>query len=166
MPRGATVRISLGVGFWLWAVALGIPPVRARAQEVTPLPGTQPLTRQGDLSAQMVAGIQEYLLRETDRSVVERAKLWARDFSSREAYVRSVQPNRERFRRYLGAVDERLPVTALEFLESTQMPAKVAETERYAVYAVRWPVFEGVHGEGLLLQPKRLYSAPRQPCVL
>src|SRR5439155_19147263 len=29
-----------------------------------------------------------------------------------------------------------------------------AETDLYKVYAIRWPVFEGVDGEGLLLEPK------------
>ena len=42
----------------------------------------------------------------------------------------------------------------MEYVASTSEPSLVAETERYAVHAVRWPVFEGVHGEGLLLQPK------------
>src|SRR2546428_14166775 len=34
-------------------------------------------------------------------------------------------------------------------------PALVAETGAYRVYQVRWPVLEGVSGEGLLLEPKR-----------
>ena len=32
--------------------------------------------------------------------------------------------------------------------------ATVAQTESYTIYAVRWPVFEGVFGEGLWLKPK------------
>ena len=137
------------------AAVLVLFPLVMLGQEETPLPGTQPLTAQGDRSARMGAGIHRFLLRETEHSVAERARFWARDFASRAAYEKSVQPNRDRFRRYIGAVDERLPVKALEFLGSTETPEKVAETERYGVYAVRWPVFEGVHGEGLLLQPKR-----------
>src|SRR5438034_761491 len=129
------------------------------AQEVTPLPGSGPLTRQGDLSAQMVAGIDKFFMREIERSVQERQKFWKRDFSSREAYERSLQPNRERFRKAIGAVDPRLPVTALEYVSTTASPAKVAETPTYIVYAVRWRVFDGVYGEGLLLQPKGLAVA-------
>ncbi len=119
-----------------------------------PLPGTQPLTLSGDLSAQMVEGIDKFLLREIDRSTEQRAKLWQRDFTSRDAYTKSIQPNRERFRKMIGAVDERLPVTALEYVGSTDEPSLVAETASYTAHAVRWPVFEGVFGEGLLLQPK------------
>ena len=125
----------------------------SRAQNAS-LPGTQPLTLQGDLSAQMVAGIDKFLLREIDRSTGERARLWKRDFSSREAYEKSVTPNRERFRKSVGAVDARLPVVELEFVETTLEPSLVAETDSYTIRAVRWPVFEGVFGEGLLLQPK------------
>ena len=130
----------------LWACLASL------AQEV--LPHTQPLTLQGDLSAQMVAGIDRLLTRLTAQSIGERQQYWQRDFSSAEAYDRSVQPNRERLRSIFGAVDARFPVTALEFMSSTSSPAKVGETESFTVHAVRWPVFEGVYAEGLWLQPK------------
>ncbi len=118
------------------------------------LPGTKPLTTEGDLSAQMVSGVDRFLMREIERSIQKRPALWHRDFSSSEAYDKSVQPNRDRFRKSIGATDARLPVNALEYVSSTASPALVADTYRFSVYAVRWPVFEGVFGEGLLLQPK------------
>src|SRR5204863_4745065 len=65
------------------------------------------------------------------------------------------KPDRELFRKIIGAVDTRQKVEALEFISTTAQPAKVAETKIFEVLAVRWPVFEGVHGEGLLLRPKR-----------
>jgi len=126
----------------------------AEAQQRAVLQGTSALTLEGDLSLQMRQGIDRFLLRETDRSVEERQKLWNRDYSSLQAYLRSVEPNREHLRRYIGAIDRRLPVTALEYTSSTATPAKIAETESYAIYAVRWPVLEGVFGEGLLVQPR------------
>jgi dienelactone hydrolase len=129
-------------------------PVALSAEEVAVLPATQSLTLQGDLSAQMVAGIDKFLMHEIERSIVERQKLWQRDFSSTEAYEQSVQPNRERFRKYIGAVDERVPINTLEYVSDTLNPAKVAEIDAFTVFAVRWPVFENVYGEGLLLQPK------------
>ena len=125
------------------------------------LPGTSPLTAEGDLSAQMVAGIDRFLMRETEHSIEERPRLWQRDFSSPAAYDKSVQPNRERFRKHIGATDPRLSITALEYVSSTETPARVAETERFSVYAVRWPLFEGVFGEGLLLQPKPAQALPK-----
>lgn len=125
----------------------------AVAQDAT-LPGTKPLDLPGDLSAQMVAGIDKFLLLEIERAAAERTNFWKRDFSSREAYEKSVAPNRERLRRLIGAVDERVAVQALEFVGSTANPAKVTDTDRFTAHAVRWPVFEGVYGEGLWLQPK------------
>ena len=125
----------------------------SRAQEAS-LPGSSPLTIKGDLSAQMVEGIDTFLLREIEGSATNRARFWQRDFSSREAYEKSVMPNREHFRKMIGAVDPRLPIAELEFTETTREPSLVAETDSYTIRAVRWPVFHGVHGEGLLLQPK------------
>ena len=129
-------------------------PCSCFAQEATPLAGTAPLTTPGDLSAQMVAGIDQYLMRAIEGSRVTRQKFWRRDFSAREAYEKSIQPNREHFRKMIGAVDARLPVKELEFIGGTVTPARIAETDRYTIHAVRWPVFAGVFGEGLLLQPK------------
>jgi dienelactone hydrolase len=122
------------------------------AQQV--LPASQLLSADGDLSAQMVAGIDRFLLRETSATVSNRATFWNRDLSSPERYVKSVAPNRERLRHIIGAVDAPLPVVSLEYISATTSPALVAETDRFTAHAVRWPVFEGVFGEGLWLKPK------------
>src|SRR5204862_5556617 len=47
-------------------------------QKVTgpPLAGTAPLTMEGDIAAQMVAGIDKFLLREIELSVQRREKFW------------------------------------------------------------------------------------------
>jgi dienelactone hydrolase len=102
----------------------------------------------------MVEGIDRFLLREIEQAGAGRRGLWQRDFSSREAYERSIAPNRERFRRFIGAVDPRGPAARVEYIETTAEPSLVAEAEAYTIRAVRWPVFEGVLGEGLLLEPK------------
>src|SRR5437867_10961235 len=107
----------------------------AWAQETATLPGTQPLTLQGDLSSRMVDGIDKFLLRELERSVAQRSELWHRDFSSREAYETSIAPNRERFRKFIGTVDPRLPVNALEYGTSTTEPSPAAEHARYTLDA-------------------------------
>jgi dienelactone hydrolase len=123
------------------------------AQPVTPR-DTQPLTLQGDLSAQMVSGIDRFLMQATEATIAEREKLWRRDFSSPAAYETSISSNRARFRARVGAIDNRLPVSDLEYVSSIDTPARIAETTLYTVDAVRWPVFAGVHGEGLLVRPK------------
>src|SRR5262249_31392674 len=87
-------------------------------------------------------------------SVERRQQYWKPDFSSPEAYQKSIKPNRDRLKKMLGVVDSRVPFTELEYVSSTKHPALVAETKDYKVFAVRWPVLPGVEGEGLLREPK------------
>ncbi|PYL01483.1 MAG: hypothetical protein DME19_01410, partial [Verrucomicrobia bacterium] len=153
-PDSQSRNVRLRLRAWFIAGFLGGIASALSAQEVETLPGTLPLTWDGDLSARMVEGIDRFLMREIERSVQERQKLWHRDFSSPEACEKSVQPNREHLAKIIGAVDPRLRVRALEYISSTSGLSLVAETESYRAYGVRWPVFDDVHGEGLFLQPK------------
>ncbi|MDB6075652.1 MAG: dap4 1, partial [Verrucomicrobiaceae bacterium] len=108
----------------------------SRAASPALLEGTQPLAPNADFSATMVAGIDKYLLRQIEESKTTR------------------HPHRERLRTILGAIDPRLPVKALELVGDTNDPALLAENANGRIYRVRWPVLEGVHGEGILIQPK------------
>ncbi|MHB1426158.1 MAG: alpha/beta hydrolase family protein [Gemmataceae bacterium] len=128
-----------------------------------PLPGTKPLSREGDLAAQMVEGIDKYLMCELAASVENRKQYWKPDFSSAEAYRKSVRPNRERLKKILGIVDERVSPVVMEYVGEGTPSSRIAETDSsktgmdeglFNVYAVRWPVLPGVDGEGLLLEPK------------
>ncbi|MFM2143044.1 MAG: hypothetical protein RLZZ476_1588 [Verrucomicrobiota bacterium] len=100
------------------------------------LPGTATLEPNPDFSATMVAGIDKMALRLIEQSKASR------------------KPTREKLRAALGMVDERVSFAALELLGDTSSPALLHETETCRVFRVRWPVFDGVHGEGLYLQPK------------
>ena len=100
------------------------------------LPGTATLEPNPDFSATMVAGIDKMALRLIEQSKASR------------------KPTREKLRAALGMVDERVSFAALELLGDTASPALLHETETCRVFRVRWPVFDGVHGEGLYLQPK------------
>lgn len=129
------------------------------AQTSEPLAGTKQLTMEGDLSAQMVAGISKFLDRELATSVEGRARYWKPDFSTRATYDKSVQFNRDHLAKIIGAQDPRLPKINLEYVANTLTPAKAAETDRFIAYAVRWPVFEDMNAEGLLLVPKGRVAA-------
>ncbi|MCS6864963.1 MAG: hypothetical protein RMJ56_12350 [Gemmataceae bacterium] len=118
-----------------------------------PLPNTQPLRAEGDLAAQMVAGMHQYLDRALADSPRRRAAQWKPDYRSLEHYRQSVAAHRERLRTLLGVVDARLPAR-MEYVGGPDEPALVAETPRYKVFAVRWDVLPGVTGEGLLLEPQ------------
>jgi dienelactone hydrolase len=102
------------------------------AQNPTSLPGTEPLTLEGDLAALMLAGIDRYLDRETS-AAADRAP---------------AAPDRERFRRVIGLVDDRV-----RFDRPAVESAELLATPAYKVHAVRWPVLEGVDAEGLLFEP-------------
>jgi len=115
------------------------------------LPGTAELTWEGDLSARMVAGIDRFLMRRLEAAPEGRAASWDRDFSSEADYARSVESNRERFRKIIGVVDRRSP-PRLEFL-SAEGGVPLAQSDSVTVRRVRWDVLPGLKGEGLILRP-------------
>lgn len=122
--------------------------------EATALEGTELLKPDVDRSATMVEGIDRFLMREMDRSVVQRASLWQRDLSSADSYAKSVAAQRDHLRVAIGAVDPRVPIRSLSFVSSTTDSALVCETDRIRIRSVRWPVLEDVWAEGLLAEPK------------
>ncbi len=126
----------------------------ASAGEGSALPGTVELAMDGDLAVQMVAGIDAFVTREIAASVEKRARFWNRDFASHEAYSDSVSVNRDRLRRIIGAVDDRL-APRMESTAASGESDVVAQAPGYQVRAVRWQVLDGVCAEGLVLEPER-----------
>lgn len=125
-------------------------PVLAEPAET--LPETRPLTEEGDLSKKMLDGAHRFIERKIDESIEKRAKLWKRDFTSIDAYEKSIEVNRSHLKQCIGVVDPRSTVNMERFGDDDN-PALVGQTDRFRVFQVRWPVLEGVHGEGLLLEP-------------
>jgi len=118
-----------------------------------PLPGTKPLVSDDNLSRKMVDGIHAYLDREIAASVKKRESHWKLDFTSEAAYLKSVEPNRERLKAMLGVVDPRVSPD-LQYVGGPDQPSLVAAADRYTIRAVRWGVLPGIGAEGLLLEPK------------
>ena len=117
------------------------------------LPSTSPLDwPEADLSTRLMDGAHAFAERKIAESLATRPARWSRDFSSPAAYVRSIAPNRDHFKSILGLVDARRPA-ALERYGDDTSPALVAETARYRVWQVRWPVLDGVWGAGLFVEP-------------
>ena len=113
---------------------------------VSPLPGTKPLKwKEEDLSERLMDGAHLFVEGRIKQSRARRARFWTSDSSAAE--------NRKKLRQIIGVVDSRLPVRMERFGDDAN-PAQVAETGRYRVFQVRWPVLDGVFGEGLLVQPK------------
>jgi dienelactone hydrolase len=110
------------------------------------LPGTAPLTWQGDLAARMVEGLRAFLLRQTEAAPARRARRW-------KTGERALAAKRRELARLIGAQDLRLP-PALHLLSDPAHPGPLAQGPGYEAWAVRWPVFKNPEGEGLLLRPK------------
>ncbi len=117
------------------------------------LPGTKLLKEKTDFAEKMVDGIDKYLLRKIAAAKTERQQYWKRDFSSARAYNKSVEPNRERLKRWIGVKDKRVSPIKLEYVATFEQPSLIAKTARYEVHAVRWSVLPGVDAEGLLIEP-------------
>lgn len=111
-------------------------------------------TREEKISLQMVEGIDRYLDRKTESLKKSREEYWNVDFSSSNAYEESVHSNRKRLAQIIGAVDKTPDEVDLEFIESVARSSRLIENDFFTAYAVRWPVYDGVYGEGILLQPK------------
>ncbi|MFO0950626.1 MAG: dienelactone hydrolase family protein [Isosphaeraceae bacterium] len=141
----------------LWAAAGLILAIstQARADEPVPLPGTKPLTLQGDIAAQLVDGADRFLLKKTEQSVAAREAHWKGP--------NAVEANRKDLARILGVTDPRVPFVAPELVATTERPALVGKAEPFdtptgkahgfEVFEVRWPVVGDVFAEGLLLVP-------------
>lgn len=108
----------------------------------------------------MVEGIDRWLMRETERVATNRMKLWQEAMNG-EAWEAFQFNQRQRLNEMIGAVDPRpTNPAALEFIgEGARGAKRGAEIFRssgsnaFVAWRVRWPVFDGVSGEGVLLEP-------------
>lgn len=128
-------------------------------QEIFPsdhLAGTKLMstTEVEGLRPQMIDGMHRYFDKALESSRESREIHWHRNYSSSAEYLKSITPNRARFNKITGVVDERERVEELFLMESTIQKAIVAETDAYTIYSVRWPVLKGVTGVGLWIEPR------------
>ncbi len=147
-PKNST-RLVAVVWFLLaaWTVS------SARADEPETLPGTKPLTMQGDIASTLVEGVDRFLLKKTEESVARRAAFWKRDLSSPEKYAASVEPNRARLKHIIGARDPRVQPPAAESFNPIGGKSTGGLLGTTLVWTARWSAFGDVNGEGLSLTP-------------
>jgi len=131
----------------------------AAAEALLPLADTKPLEwPEADLSGRLMDGAHRFIEGQIRAAREQRGRFWKYDTSSPQAYEASVAQNRQQLRQIIGAVDPRLPAGMERFGDDAN-PACVAEAGLYRVFQVRWPVLDGVFGEGLLVQPRAAPSA-------
>ncbi len=121
----------------------------AHAAQAEPLPNTAPLQRSGDLSAAMVEGIGRWLERETTRCADQRHQTWEAALAG-DQWAEFSKAKRERLRQIFGVVDPRTP-GPLEEIQISRTPPPL-DNKGVRTTPIRWPVFEGVHGEGVLFR--------------
>ncbi|MER3416684.1 MAG: hypothetical protein C4297_10805 [Gemmataceae bacterium] len=130
---------------------------RLQADEPHALPGTEPLTESGDLARLLVDGLHRYLDRRTRQVAADRRHRWRLDFSSAQAYARSVEPMRQRLRQVLGMAAQpidQVHVRTEVVLGPLERTPILAESARIRAYAIRWDALPGVDGKGILLEPR------------
>ena len=115
-------RLSLVLCALLWIV---------RPAWADPHPGTSPLKLEGDITSQLVDGVDRFLLRQLADSIDKRAAHWKRNLSSPQAYVKSVAANRARLAEITGVVDKRDAAEDIEVVEVAQgeIPRLIANGE-------------------------------------
>lgn len=128
------------------------------------IPATAPLTwaeEGAELSDRLMDGAHAFVDRQMAEAKGKRAKFWNYDFASPEAYLKSIATNRERFRKMIGVVDQRVSPVVMERFGDEVNVALVAATDNFLIHQVRWPVLEGVFSEGLLVSPKGKFLSIR-----
>ena len=153
MPIMRLVSVTLAAACYLGLVAVGTSSSRQLPAPATPLPRTAALDwPEEDLSARMMDGAHRFVERQIVETRARATRFWNYDPSSPAAWNAALANNRDRLREIIGAVDSRLS-PRIERFGDEENPALVAETSRYRVHQVRWPVLEGLSAEGLLVQP-------------
>ncbi len=119
------------------------------------LPHTQPLEMQGDLAMQLVEGVDQFLLNELEKSVDRRKAHWKRDLTSWNAHETSIQPQRKQLASILGVRDQRIANPTPNVIAHPGEESRIGRGNSFDIYAISWPAFGVVNGEGLLLIPTK-----------
>ncbi|MEY4939896.1 MAG: hypothetical protein RIQ93_1631 [Verrucomicrobiota bacterium] len=132
------------------AVMLALVVATAAAQ----LPGATLAEPAGDLAQRNADQWDAFLLNRIAEAKAQRGERWQRTRVSPDAYAISVKSNRDRLAQSVGVIDSRVADPKLEMLADAGNPWPLAETAAYSIWRVRWPVLDGVDGEGVQLRPK------------
>src|SRR5437879_5749433 len=114
-----------------------------------PLPGTQPLTAEGDLSVRMVDGIHRWLARARKTVDAVRARAWLEDSAiaaDKQAWASVAKKRRAELAELIGAVDERRSGELVVQLNPVKAMSAIRDESPAGSYAIRnviWSVFDG-----------------------
>ena len=127
---------------------------QVRAEDAR-LPGTTPLKwTEEELPDRLMDGAHQFVERKMVDAAKNRQRFWPTNDAGAEAWKKAIEENREELRTIIGVVDERLP-PRIEYFGNTFERVIAYEGDGFRVTQVRWPVLEGVWGEGLLVSPEK-----------
>src|SRR5947207_7320181 len=100
-----------------------------------------------EIQKQQYNEIDKYLDDQISAASKQRAQDWHRDFSSLDAYEKSIDPWREKLAHMLGGLD----YPKLDLTPKTEL---IADLPTHRAYRIFLPAFEKVSIYGILLEPK------------
>lgn len=189
MCNGISSRLlnSARAAAWVWLVAsvgiaiFAVPPGEYRRQAWAgeaagqtirlgdPFPGTEPLDWPDDIASRMVDASDAFLTRKTAESAARREAAWrAKRLGKAAAGANDADPfadERAALAKILGMKDARAESPQLQVIASPGHSGRVGFGPGYEIYAVRWPAFGDVTGEGLWLVPTENRD-PKTPSVV
>jgi dienelactone hydrolase len=125
----------------------------------TELPGTGVIKwSEDELPDRLMDGAHRFVERKIADAAKSRQRYWPKDDDDADERAELLRANREELRTIIGAVDERL-APRIEFFGNTSEQVVVYQGDGFRVAQVRWPVLDGVWGEGLLVSPNELAVA-------
>ena len=155
------LRLSVYVAAVLWipgSLAGGTfaaEPAVTAAGDPSVLPGTQPLTWTGDIASRLVERRRSLPARRDRRNRSNaRAAFWNRDKSSGRRLQRLDRAQPQAVGAYPGGPRRPGAVRLARTGRQRDRRAGHRRGDGYRVFAVRWPAFGDVHGEGLLLDSR------------
>jgi len=123
--------------------------------EESHLPGTTQLVwPESELPDRLMDGAHKFVERKIVDAAKNRHRFWPANDASAEAWQKAADENRAELRTIIGAVDKRLP-PQIEYFGNTAEEVTAYSGVGFHVAQVRWPVLDGVWGEGLLVSPDK-----------
>ncbi|MEO1998053.1 MAG: hypothetical protein ABGZ17_22575, partial [Planctomycetaceae bacterium] len=123
------------------------------------LPGTQPLNwPEAELPDRLMDGAHRFVDRQIVRAAEQRSAFWPTSEATAEVWDKAVEDHRQRLKTILGVVDQRMP-PRIEYFGPTPERTIAYVQDTFHVAQVRWPVLDGVWGEGLYVSPKKSIAA-------
>ena len=142
------------------AMVLAVPGFSSDAIcDETRLPGTEPLVWvEADLPDRLMDGAHRCVERKIADAAKNRRDFWPSKDADADESKKIIDANRAELKTIIGANDERLPAR-IEYFGNTFERVIAYQGKGFRATTVRWPVLEGVWGEGLLVTPDELVVA-------